>query len=126
MIMMHYRDENEAETQAATPTEVPARLANLAAPAAAPPPDPLASHGPIWTFLLDYKNVIVDPTAEIQWGPAPRINWGNTHAETVPCRPLNCFLALFPMGFLREVLLPATNANLQEMNAAVTTSGELL
>jgi hypothetical protein len=124
MIMVHYRHENEADAQAAVPAEVQAPLGDVVAPGAAPPTDLLAPHGQFWTSQPDGELVIVDPTAEVQWGPAPRINRGNAHAEPVTCRPLDFFFTLLPMGFLREVLVPATNANLQEMTAAVTTAGE--
>ena len=126
MIMVHYRHENEADGQAAVPAEVQAPLGDIVAPGAASPADLLAPHGQFWTSQPDGELVIVDPTANVQWGPAPRINWGNAHAEPVTCRPLDFFFTLLPMGFLREVLVPATNANLQEMTAAVTTAGELL
>ena len=79
-------------------------MASLAAPAAALSPDPLAPHGQIWTSMLDGEHVFVDPTAEIQWEPAPKINWGNTDVEPVTCWPLDYFFALFPMRFLQEVL----------------------
>ena len=126
MIMVHYRHENEADGQAAVPAEIQAPLGDIVAPGAASPADLLAPHGQFWTSLPDGELVIVDPTAEVQWGPAPRINWGDAHAEPVTCRPLDFFFTLLPMGFLREVLVPATNANLQEMTAAVLEAGHNL
>jgi hypothetical protein len=130
LLISAYRHKNEhgiaIDDPANVPGNVPAPLQNVVEPAGVAAPNLLAPHDQIWVPLPHGEHIIDDPTAEYQWGPAPRINWGNNHVDPIACRPIDYFNVLFPMTFFRERLIPATNENMQELNAAVATPGEML
>ena len=104
LLISAYRHKNEhgiaIDDPANVPGNVPAPLQNVVEPAGVAAPNLLAPHDQIWVPLPHGEHIIDDPTAEYQWGPAPRINWGYNHQESITFRPINYCNVLFPMSFL--------------------------